>query len=1602
MQPTQFNYPEFVPDQILTSSNLNDMFNYLDEQDRLTRTNLIGVGIVCGLEVSVNASYTQLTISAGCGITSGGYLITFPKTTFTQYNDYNALKPLYYEKFVDGVSKTQRYKLAQLFETAVVEGAAPLSKDYLKDKVVLLYVELLEDQAKNCDPGSCDDKGKNIDITFRPLLISINDAAKLKTAGADYGDSGTTYKTLPKLKMPRYNVPATLLQSTTQVLDVYRKILSTSFIDKVQNALTQTYNILQPVVKDIYPTNPFAQLSSNMAFLNNGSLTELEAINYQYYYDLFSDVELAYSELRETGIEALSLCCPDANLFRLHLLLGNAIPDNANLPLVNRQYFIPSPVMECHCKQTNRLRWLFKRIQLLLQNFYAAYGVTGNFGNLYTPEQLKARQLNNNIRITPSSLGKYPLAKKAIPFYYMPVEGTGSLVDNWDIEKTADGEADQNLSYNSNLYATDDYVLAPLNYDLEPYNFLRVEGHIGMNYTTALKNVVGLRDKNRLPFDVVALGTDLESLKAALADLGKTSTVAALVEKYADQIKSPCQFQDIDTLYDTLIAEITCQLCRTMLYFYQLNEPGTTGNTLLSKVPLVLKCNPGYYVQPATFGFSFEKFYANYKKDGISFMYRSFDQQGFTPINIYFYLLLYIEQFFETFTSSLGNFDFAAFTEAYKRMISIATDIKNNLSSQTENDRVSLETLDQLKKLIGLCVQKPVEALYKDYLLRWVHIMMLQKFGYFARKHPGIQHKAGVPMGGTFVMVYHETPIPDTTTTNNSPDAATLANAAREQAANVVLAQANQSPQEVLKLFGLAAPNTQQPPAAPQAGINMEEATGGNVIADAPKFQGGVEINAPEYTGQASHFDDLNAFKTENQAELDELGILLQGINATQSPLADAVAEIGNGIVIADFYLPYMCCSDCPPIQFTVNEVAEPLTIAVPPGVFCGADDKTYDIKVTPDGGEVTGEGTSKTAEGKFVFNPSVVKFVATDKARDITLTYKAFGQSITTKVTVYQKPVADFDAVAVGAAVTITNKSSAFADKYSWDFGDSQTSLDKDPAPHTYASDGTFTIILSISNNNICNDKITKEVTISTPDITISMSKFTFCSNDDVSYQISVTPNGTTVGGEGVVDQGGGNFVFAANKVVMNGAASKKVTLTAHKGAKSKQLDVTVYQQPTADFIIVPQTGKLGTVAFINKSPSYVTGYQWTFGDLTPASTEETPPPHTYTSDGDYPINLEIYNNDCKGIKKTILYTVKLPHPEIDINPKTFCIQDSKSYPILIGPDGGTVKGDGVSQLGDGSYIFTPSSIGHFPSATRPVILTNTLNEIPITVQVMLYEVPQVNFTTSPDPASPLTVHFINQTINANQFHWIFDTQGTSDEKDPIKTFSLIETINVTLQATNAGVCKGSISIPVTIGQQHQLITKTCLPVAGISEQFKGLKQLDPENYPAFVKAFPALTTELAPFFDSLSGADGLSVENQIALLKNLKAADLIPKWIDTLTKLLEKNIALTGLTAALVKILAQLIEHIACFQPDDISKAKVPMADALNTLGIFCDAFLAMVKKATAQQKQQLAAAISQMNKMDDGLKEEVQRVASNNENAAKANYVAVLKKIIKLFVA
>ena len=90
-------YRKFNVNQALTEGQLNEFIDYFEDQDRLSRTRLNGVGVGCGFETGFMANtaariavvnpdqqqYQQqfqfITISQGVGVTTDGDLITLRK-----------------------------------------------------------------------------------------------------------------------------------------------------------------------------------------------------------------------------------------------------------------------------------------------------------------------------------------------------------------------------------------------------------------------------------------------------------------------------------------------------------------------------------------------------------------------------------------------------------------------------------------------------------------------------------------------------------------------------------------------------------------------------------------------------------------------------------------------------------------------------------------------------------------------------------------------------------------------------------------------------------------------------------------------------------------------------------------------------------------------------------------------------------------------------------------------------------------------------------------------------------------------------------------------------------------------------------------------------------------------------------------------------------------------------------------------------------------------------------------------------------------------------------------------------------------------------------
>lgn len=185
MNITELIYPDFVANQVLTSAHLNDLREYLDEQTRLTRANLIGVGVACGLEVDFEAPGT-IHLSRGVGVTTQGYLVVeSDDVALVSARPYTLPTDPGYGPFVDSAQDpAEQFDMWELFTDDDVPGAQALVDvdGNLADKAVVLFLELDRAEALTCSPVDCDDRGPTVTATLRRLLVDVADLDRIISA----------------------------------------------------------------------------------------------------------------------------------------------------------------------------------------------------------------------------------------------------------------------------------------------------------------------------------------------------------------------------------------------------------------------------------------------------------------------------------------------------------------------------------------------------------------------------------------------------------------------------------------------------------------------------------------------------------------------------------------------------------------------------------------------------------------------------------------------------------------------------------------------------------------------------------------------------------------------------------------------------------------------------------------------------------------------------------------------------------------------------------------------------------------------------------------------------------------------------------------------------------------------------------------------------------------------------------------------------------------------------------------------------------------------------------------------------------------------------
>lgn len=530
---------------------------------------------------------------------------------------------------------------------------------------------------------------------------------------------------------------------------------------------------------------------------------------------------------------------------------------------------------------------------------------------------------------------------------------------------------------------------------------------------------------------------------------------------------------------------------------------------------------------------------------------------------------------------------------------------------------------------------------------------------------------------------------------------------------------------------------------------------------------------------------------------------------------------------------------------------------------------------------QVTGGGTGATATGLPAgvtgsFAGGVFTISGTPTASGtFNYTVNTTGTCVQTNATgtiiVNALPTPDFSVTTPSCetrTLTFTDNSSpnsGVLNSWTWTFGDGPATSNVQNPVHTYATPGTYTVTLSVTNDKGCvsNPILSRPITINhrpTADFTVPEA----CINDVAT----VFPDNSTIA-SGTIDPAGYHWDFgdpasgAANfSTAMNGTHQYTVVgnytvrhiVTSALGCKD-----TVYHDifingadPVSAFSItnLPALCSNDTVSLVNQSTiaqGSITKLE-IYWDATgaPGVFDNIDDPvfnavykHKYptsTTTQTYTVRLVAYSGaTCLNSSQQTITVHATPVVQFDAIPDA-CL-DAAPFQITQASEIGGVVGTGIfsgpgvsssgifdpASVGPGTYLikytFTSTAAGCFDTLSRYItVLDSASAQFTFSAQACEKSAVNFNSTSSTIPAGVGTI---------TGWTWNFDdpssgVNNTSTLQNPSHVFSQWGTYNVTLQVTTSNGCRSTVrTIPVVVNPiprpNFTFPASACLPSANV-----------------------------------------------------------------------------------------------------------------------------------------------------------------------------------------
>ncbi|MGB8194747.1 MAG: PKD domain-containing protein [Chitinophagaceae bacterium] len=460
-------------------------------------------------------------------------------------------------------------------------------------------------------------------------------------------------------------------------------------------------------------------------------------------------------------------------------------------------------------------------------------------------------------------------------------------------------------------------------------------------------------------------------------------------------------------------------------------------------------------------------------------------------------------------------------------------------------------------------------------------------------------------------------------------------------------------------------------------------------------------------------------------------------------------------------------------------------------------------------------------------------RYFPTAKTYNVKLTIRTSSGCVSNvfikPVVVNPKPKSDF---VLPAGICLPQGTAQFTDQssiadgtqsqftYLWNFGDGNTSVDKNPV-HNYGGVGPYGVKLEVTSNNGCKHDTTKQLTtiFAQPDANFNTAAED-CLTDSATFQDVSAAAGSNVT-QWFWDFGDATTSNLQNpKKKWNTAGTYTVTLYIKSGAgcisDTATKQVVVNPLPTASFTNSTLSCVNTAITFSDGSvPNAGNIVEWTWdfndGGGPVVRNNGNPFTHSFANAGPYHVTLKVKTN--KGCESTVFFRDILinPSPVVDFSLPSICLPSGTGqfFDLSTIADGSQGQFTYFWEFGDAGTSAQKNPTHQYTTAGPfSVKLTVTSKDnCPATVTKQLttiYPRPTSGFNVTAEVCLGAPTSFTDQS-NGNgstvtRWRWDFGDGGTDTVKNPVHTYTTAGPFTVKLYIYTDKGCISDTATKTTI----------------------------------------------------------------------------------------------------------------------------------------------------------------------------------------------------------